>query len=942
MEKELYDLMDWAAMEAIVYSEEDHPQNVLGPRAVKGGILIQCFLPGAIEVKVKVLPKGKVYPMEKEDGEYGGFFSALIPGKKVPEYVYLVTYNEGEELEIRDPYAFADVISKKDTEKFENGIHYEIYEKLGSHPMTINGVDGVLFAVWAPNAVRVSVVGDFNHWDGRIYPMKRIHGSGIFELFIPGLKQGMIYKYEIKTKNGLPMLKTDPYGFYAEKRPNNASIVWNINNYQWNDADWIEKRVKTDHKKQPMNIYEVHLGSWKKPACEPEEENEAFYNYREIAPMLADYVHKMNYTHIELMPIMEHPFDGSWGYQVTGYYAATSRYGTPDDFMYFMDYMHQKGIGVILDWVPAHFPRDAFGLATFDGTCLYEHLDPRQGSHPHWGTLIFNYGRPEVSNFLIANALFWAEKYHADGIRMDAVASMLYLDYGKNDGEWVANMYGGNENLEAIELLRHMNTVFKGRKNGAILIAEESTAWPMITGKAEDGGLNFDYKWNMGWMNDFTNYMKTDPLFRSGNQGALTFSMVYAYSENFILVLSHDEVVHGKASMIGKMPGEIEEKFANLRVAYGYMTAHPGKKLLFMGQEFAQFAEWNEAKALDWQLVEEYETHRQMQHYVSTLNKFYKDHPALYQLDHDPAGFEWIDHVDAERSIISFIRKTDKAEETLLVVCSFTPVAREEYQVGVPFHGKFKEIFNSDKEEFGGKGNVNARVKTSKEIPWNDREESITITVPPLGIIIFSCTPVEKPVKKAAAKKATAKKATAKKTTTKKAATKKEEIIEVAEAVEEQPVTEKKKAVRKPAAKKTAKVKPEVIEEVVAAEAVETAETVGEAKTVEEAKTGEVVAAEPVEEVAVAKTVEEAKTVEVVAAEPVEEIAVAEPVEEVKTTEAVETETNASKNAATQVAVEEPVVEKKKRGRKSAAKKTTETKTKKTSGTKTKKEKKTE
>ncbi|MFW5669368.1 MAG: 1,4-alpha-glucan branching protein GlgB, partial [Acetivibrio ethanolgignens] len=425
--------------------------------------------------------------------------------------------------------------------------------------------------------------------------------------------------------------------------------------------------------------------------------------------MIAEYVKKMNYTHIELMPIMEHPFDGSWGYQVTGYYAATARYGTPEDFMYFVDYMHNKGIGVILDWVPAHFPRDAFGLANFDGTCLYEHFDPRQGSHPHWGTLIYNYGRPQVSNFLIANALFWVDKYHADGIRMDAVASMLYLDYGKNDGEWVPNKYGGNGNLEAMDMLRHLNTVFKKRKDGALLIAEESTAWPKITGSIKNDGLGFDYKWNMGWMNDFTNYMKTDPLFRKGCHGGLTFSMVYAYSEKFILVLSHDEVVHGKGSMINKMPGEYEQKFANLRAAYGFMMAHPGKKLLFMGQDFAQFSEWSEEKSLEWELVEQYDSHRKMQEYVSVLNALYQKYPAFYQLDSNPKGFEWINCNDAEKSIVSFVRKTTKKEETMLVVCNFTPVVREKFGVGVPFAGKYKEIFNSDDVKFGGDGNTNPR-----------------------------------------------------------------------------------------------------------------------------------------------------------------------------------------------------------------------------------------
>lgn len=460
--------------------------------------------------------------------------------------------------------------------------------------------------------MRVSVVGDFNLWDGRRHQMRKL-GEGdasVFELFIPGLKPGCLYKYEVKTRAGEPMLKCDPYANYAELRPNNASIVWDIGNYQWKDQEWMKKRAASDTKDKPFNIYEVHLGSWIRKAFAEDENGNViagseFYNYRELAVKLADYVKNMGYTHVELMPVMEHPLDASWGYQVTGYYAPTSRYGTPDDFMYFMDYMHENGIGVILDWVPAHFPRDAYGMACFDGTCVYEHADPRQGSHPHWGTLIYNYGRPGVSNFLIANALFWAEKYHADGIRMDAVASMLYLDYGKNDGEWVANMYGGNENLEAVEFLKHLNSVFKGRKDGAVLIAEESTAWPMITGNPKDGGLGFDYKWNMGWMNDFTNYMRCDPYFRKNNYGGLTFSMLYAYSENFVLVFSHDEVVHGKGSMMGKMPGEtLEKKAENLRAAYGFMMSHPGKKLLFMGQDFGQIDEWNENASLEWELLQ--------------------------------------------------------------------------------------------------------------------------------------------------------------------------------------------------------------------------------------------------------------------------------------------------------------------------------------------------
>lgn len=744
MEKELYDLMDWAAIEGIVYSEEDNPHRILGPHKTKSGILIQTFVPGAAAVTVKT--EEKQYPMELADE--AGFFAVLVPEKKIPNYTFLVEYENGVISEWGDPYCFEPVIHAQDMKRFESGIHYTIYEKMGAHIMELNKTKGTLFAVWAPNAIRVSVVGNFNSWDGRKHQMRRLGESGIFELFIPDVLEGEIYKYELKLKGGLVILKTDPYGNYAEKRPATASIVWDIEKHKWKDTAWIEKRKAIDWDKEPMMIYEVHLGSWKLPET---EEEDVFYNYRELAPMLAKYVKEMGYTHIELMPIMEHPLDESWGYQVTGYYAPTSRYGTPDDFMYFMDYMHQKGIGVILDWVPAHFPRDTFGLSNFDGTCLYEHLDPRQGSHPHWGTLIYNYGRPQVANFLIANCLYWVEKFHADGIRMDAVASMLYLDYGKKDGEWVANIYGGNENLEAVELFKNLSNIFHKRKDGALLIAEESTAWPKVTQPVKQEGLGFDYKWNMGWMNDFTDYMKCDPLFRKGKHGEITFSIVYAYSEKFILVLSHDEVVHGKCSMLYKMPGTLEQKFANLRVAYGFMMTHPGKKLLFMGQDFAQQKEWNEKEGLDWELLS-LESHKQMQTYMKALIRFYKDYPALYTQDFDSAGFEWISCLDADHSIISFMRKSEK-EEDLLVICNFTPVVYEKFLIGVPYAGGFKEIFNSDNKKFGGAGNTNPRLKQSKAEPADGRENSISITVPGLGIAVFTCTKESKAEKQPEKKK---------------------------------------------------------------------------------------------------------------------------------------------------------------------------------------------
>ena len=732
MADKLYDMMDWAEIEAVQYSEEKYPRNILGPRVTPEGILIQCFFPEEEKVSLRTLSDRKLHAMTEEDG---GYFAILLPGKKIPRYTFVLG-DKKEGREIYDPYAFPSQITEKEEARFQAGICYDIYEKLGAHPMTVQGVEGVNFAVWAPNALRVSVVGDFNRWDGRTCQMHCLD-SGIFELFIPGLKAGDLYKYEIKAKGGLTYLKADPYANAAQMRPDTASVVADLRDYEWQDQEWMRTRGEKQGYQDPMFIYEVHLGSWKKP----KEGEKEFYNYRELAPLLAEYVKDMGYTHVELMPVMEHPLDESWGYQVTGYYAPTSRYGSPQDFMYFMDYMHREGIGVILDWVPAHFPRDTFGLSAFDGTCLYEHQDPRKGFHPHWGTLIYNYGRPEVKNFLIANALFWADKYHADGIRMDAVASMLYLDYGKQDGEWVANIYGGNENLEAIEFLKHLNSIFKKKYPSALLIAEESTAWPKITGDLEDEGLGFDYKWNMGWMNDFLNYMKYDPVYRGSHHDELTFSMIYNYSERFLLSLSHDEVVHGKGTLVQKMPGEYEQKLSNLRLAYGYLTAHPGKKLLFMGQEFGQDMEWDEKKELDWEALD-YPAHTQMKDYVKALLHLYRSCPALYRDDFKTEGFEWINCLEWEKNLLVFLRKTEKEEDTLLVVCNFSNVVYEDYQVGVPYPGKYKEIFNSDSAVYGGAGNVNPRVKMSRDQECDERKQSIKIKVPPLGISIFQYTKV--------------------------------------------------------------------------------------------------------------------------------------------------------------------------------------------------------
>ena len=780
MEEKLYELMDWREIEAVVYSEEKNPGKILGPKVTEDGILIQCFFPGKDAVRIRA--GRKIYEMVQEDE--AGYFAVLIPGKQIPDYVYLIE-EDGEEKAYRDPYACPGQITEEDEKRFIHGIHYQIYEKLGAHPAVINGVQGVSFAVWAPNAARVSVVGDFNSWDGRCHQMNFLEKSGIFELFIPDVKPGDLYKYELKLKNGLTYLKADPYANAAELRPNTASVVTDLSGFAWNDRVWMKGRKKFQKADQPMFVYEMHLGSWRKP-----EDGREFYNYRELAPMIGEYIKEMGYTHVELMPIMEHPFDASWGYQVTGYYAPTSRYGTPEDFMFFVDYLHQQGIGVILDWVPAHFPRDAHGLASFDGTCLYEHLDPRQGAHPHWGTLIYNYGRPQVSNFLIASAMFWADKFHADGIRMDAVASMLYLDYGKQDGEWVANIYGGNENLEAVEMLKHLNSMFKKMYPDVLLIAEESTAWPKVTGDVKEDGLGFDYKWNMGWMNDFTGYMRQDPVCRGAHHGELTFSMVYAYSEQFLLSLSHDEVVHGKGSLFGKMPGTEEEKFANLRAMLGFMAVHPGKKLLFMGQEFGQVREWAEDRALDWELLEE-KPHDRMKAYTKALIALYKEYPALYRMDYDPRGFSWINLLEWEKNILTFLRKTRNREETLLVICNFSALTYEGYQVGVPWSGKYKEIFNSDARAFGGSGAVNPRVKIARKEEWDELPYSVKVKVPPLGIAIFSYSrAVEKAVDNKTAKRK-------KKETVSPGKNLKKELEEKMEAEEKAAGADKKSTVEK-------------------------------------------------------------------------------------------------------------------------------------------------
>ena len=584
------------------------------------------------------------------------------------------------------------VIGELDRYLFGEGRHYQLYHKLGAHPYTYRGQDGYYFAVWAPHAAAVSLVGDFNAWNPDATPMKPVADSGIYELFVPGLGVGQLYKFAITTHTGTILFKADPYAFSAEYRPGTASVTADIRGFKWNDSKWMESRAGTDPVKAPISIYEVHLGSWKK---KNRPEKDGYYTYMEAAHELADYVLEMGYTHVELMGIAEHPYDGSWGYQVTGYFAPTSRYGTPAEFMYFVNYLHKKGIGVILDWVPAHFPKDAHGLADFDGQALYEYADPRKGEHPDWGTKVFDYAKNEVSNFLIANALYWLDEYHIDGLRVDAVASMLYLDYGRQDGQWVPNKYGDNKNLEAIEFFKHLNSVIRGRKDGAIIIAEESTAWPNVTKSPEEDGLGFTFKWNMGWMHYFLEYMKLDPYFRKFNHNKMTFGITYCTSENFILVLSHDEVVHLKCSMINKMPGEYEDKFANLKVGYTFMLGHPGKKLLFMGQDFGQFHEWDEKVSLDWYLTKE-PFHADLQNYVKGLLTLYHKYPALYRLDEEYDGFQWINANDGDRSIFSFIRRDETQKKNLLFICNFTPVDRDDYRIGVPKRGTYTLLLDQE------------------------------------------------------------------------------------------------------------------------------------------------------------------------------------------------------------------------------------------------------
>lgn len=715
--------------------EHGAPHKLLGLHIYENKAYLRAFMPEAAEAWVikESVHGEESYPLKKIFRV--GFFESVFNDIAEPfRYRIRINTYQNEIKEFYDPYFFQPVLTDYDLHLIAEGKHYKNYEKLGAHVMEINGIKGVYFAVWAPNAKRVSVIGDFNNWDGRRHPMRFFDKAGIWEIFMPGIDEGALYKFEVKSRYGYYLeKKVDPFAFFFEVRPKTASIVYNMENkYTWMDEKWMETRKSKNWFESPVSIYEVHLGSWMSLS----DEEGGFCNYREIADSLIPYVRDLGYTHIELMPVSEHPLDASWGYQTIGYFAPTSRFGRPEDFMYFVDRCHQSGIGVILDWVPAHFPKDAHGLGFFDGTYLYEHEDVRKGEHVDWGTKIFNFGRNEVRNYLISNALFWLEKYHIDGLRVDAVASMLYLDYSRSNGDWIPNMYGGNENLEAIDFIKRFNKVVHKYHPGVLTIAEESTSWPSVTRPTYLGGLGFSMKWNMGWMNDTLKYFSNDPIFRKYKTQDLTFSLLYSFSENFILSFSHDEVVYGKKSLLNKMTGDMWQKFANIRALYGYMYGHPGKKLIFMGSEFGQWNEWCFFRSLDWHLLES-ESHSKLRKYVSDLNSLYRKEPALYEVDVDWRGFEWIDFQDHDNSVISFVRKAKNPEDFLVFVFNFTPVPRYGYKIGVPKEGFYKEIFNSDSALYWGSNIGNAGGVKAYNEPSHGKRCSMNLVLPPLSVLIF-------------------------------------------------------------------------------------------------------------------------------------------------------------------------------------------------------------
>jgi 1,4-alpha-glucan branching enzyme len=727
-----------AELDSFLKATNAAPHDLLGMHTAKKGrsqgVVVRAFLREAAACAVvDTAGGGTEFPMEQLAPE--GFFEVFIPKRKeVFAYELKAKFHNGDTRQARDPYSFLPTLGDLDLHLFNEGNDHRIYEKLGAHLRVIDGVPGVSFAVWAPGGARVSVVGNFNHWDGRYFPMRTLGASGVWELFIPGIGEGELYKYEIYDRAGKIHLKTDPYGLYFEAPPNNASVVHNPRRHAWGDAAWIDqRRAKAGQLDQPMSVYEVHLGSWKRKAGAADE----LFSYRELAPMIADYVIEMGFTHIEIMPVAEHPFDGSWGYQVTGYFAPTQRFGTPEDFAFFVDHLHQRGIGVIMDWVPGHFPRDAFALAEFDGTHLYEHADPRQGAHMDWGTLIFNYGRNEVRCFLVANALAWMDLYHIDGLRVDAVASMLYLDYSRKEGEWIPNQYGGRENLEAIHFLKTTNDLVHHYFPGVVMIAEESTSFPGVSRPTKDGGLGFDYKWNMGWMNDTLRYFQKESAHRKFHQNDLSFGMLYQYSENFVTVFSHDEVTHGKASMLYKMGAwHIPEKAANLRSLYAHMWAWPGKKLLFMGCEFGQSREWNYAASLDWHLLQ-YKDHDGIRLLVKDLNQLYRNEPVLSLNDFNSQGFRWINCSDTEASVMAYLRVDPFEENIFAIVGHFTPVIREGYRIGVPRKGFWREMINTNSQHYGGSGLGNGGGVNTDDVGFDGHSQSISLTLPPFSTTIF-------------------------------------------------------------------------------------------------------------------------------------------------------------------------------------------------------------
>ena len=719
---------------AVVNGTHANPAELLGPHDLETEgrqvTAVRVFLPDTRQVWVvhpahqTALPMRRIHP--------AGLYEAICPwpgDEQKRRYQLRVADDHGEMRTIEDPYAFPSLFSGYDLHLLGEGNHYRAYDKLGAHARTLDGVPGVNFAVWAPNAASVSVVGDFNHWDDRRHRLRHHGANGIWELFLPGIGEGELYKYRIKTRDGRTLEKADPYAFGAEVPPHSASVVRNLNRYTWADEGWLKHRRETSFLRQPISIYEVHLGSWQR-------REGAWLGYREVAQRLVEYCRRMNFTHIELLPVSEHPFYGSWGYQPISYYAVTGRYGSPEDFMYLVDYCHQNGIGVIVDWVPAHFPGDAHGLARFDGTALYEHEDPRLGEHPDWGTKVFNYGRNEVRNFLIANALFWLDKYHVDGLRVDAVASMLYLDYSRQPGQWLPNEFGGNENLQAISMLREFNRITHAQFPGILTIAEESTAWSGVSRPIDFGGLGFSMKWNMGWMNDTLRYMRREPIHRRHHQNDLTFSLLYAFTENFVLPFSHDEVVHMKGSLISQMPGDLWQKFANLRLLLSYQWTHPGKKLLFMGGEIAQWHEWNHEQQLQWELLQ-WPNHEGMQRLLADLNAIYRREPALHELEFEHGGFEWIDCHNAAESVLCYLRKARDPEDFVVVCCNFTPVVRESYAVGVPRGGAYREIFNSDSQYYNGSNVGNVRQVTALQPGFHGRPYGLRITLPPLATVVF-------------------------------------------------------------------------------------------------------------------------------------------------------------------------------------------------------------